>query len=274
MTSVLTRLEGDRASALLDSKRKDRELLARYHEQGDAAAREALVERFMPLARHLARRYPRRNEPIDDLVQVASLGLVKAVDRFDLSCGTAFSTYAVPTIVGELKRYFSDLGWALHVPRRMQERAMKLDHAYEELHRRLGRSPSTSELASKLNLTSEEVLLAMEAAAAFESTSLDEQHGSLDDSREPAHARSLAQEDERFELVEYGVTLTPSIMGLGQRERLILHMRFVEDLTQSEIADRVGLSQMHVSRLLRRALDELRSAVGGSRPMNCDSVSS
>jgi RNA polymerase sigma-B factor len=272
MTTVLTRLEGDRASALLARRKKDRELLARYHEHGDAAAREALVERFMPLARQLARRYQRRNEPIDDLVQVASLGLVKAVDRFDLSCGTAFSSYAVPTIVGELKRYFRDSGWALHVPRRMQERAMRLDHANEELHRRLGRSPSTSELASKLNLTSEEVLLAMEAASAFESTSLDQQHSSMEDSREPAHAGSLAQEDERFELVEYSVTLTPSIMRLGQRERLILHMRFVEDLTQSEIADRIGLSQMHVSRLLRRALDELRRAVGGLSP-NGDSPS-
>ena len=140
---------------------------------------------------------------------------------------------------------------------------MRLDHAYEELHRRLGRSPSTAELAGKLNLTSEEVLLAMEAAAAFESTSLDEQRSDSGDSREPAYANSLATEDERFELVEHGATIAPGIMRLGHRERLILHMRFVEDLTQSEIADRIGLSQMHVSRLLRRSLEDLRTSVGG-----------
>jgi RNA polymerase sigma-B factor len=263
MTSVLTRQQSGPESARVARRRKDRELLVRYHEHGDPAARETLVERFMPLARRLARRYQRRNEPIDDLVQVASIGLVKAVDRFDLSCGTAFSSYAVPTIVGELKRYFRDSGWALHVPRKMQERAMKLDHAYEELHRRLGRSPSTAELAAKLNLTSEEVLLAMEAASAFDSTSLDEPHSNSPDSREPPAANSLAREDERFEMVEYGATIAPSLMRLGHRERSILHMRFAEDLTQSEIADRLDLSQMHVSRLLRRSLEELRTSLAG-----------
>lgn len=261
MTSVLPRHHGDRASERVARRRRDRELLVRYHDHGDAAARETLVERFMPLARRLARRYQRRNEPIDDLVQVASMGLVKAVDRFDMSCGTAFSSYAVPTIVGELKRYFRDSGWALHVPRRMQERALKVDHASEELHRRLGRSPSTAELADALNLTSEEVLLAMEAAAAFESTSLDEPHGNVGDSREPAYANSLATEDERFELVEHGAAIAPNLARLDHRERSILHMRFADDLTQSEIADRLGLSQMHVSRLLRRSLEELRASL-------------
>jgi RNA polymerase sigma-B factor len=263
MTPVLTGQQSDRASARVARRRKDRELLVRYHEHGDPAARDRLVERFMPLARQLARRYQRRNEPIDDLVQVASMGLVKAVDRFDLSCGTTFSSYAVPTIVGELKRYFRDSGWALHVPRRMQERAMKLNHAYEELHSRLGRSPSTAELAGKLNLTSEEVLQAMEAASAFESSSLDEPHSNVGDSRELVYGNSLAREDERFELVEHGATIAPSLMRLGHRERSILHMRFAEDLTQSEIADRLGLSQMHVSRLLRRSLDDLRTSMGG-----------
>ena len=263
ITSVVTRHHGDRASARVASRRRDRQLLVRYHDHGDAAARETLVERFLPLARQLARRYQGRNVPIEDLIQVASMGLVKAVDRFDPSRGTAFSTYAVPTILGELKRYFRDSGWALHVPRGMQERTMKLHQASEELYRRLGRSPTTSELAGELNLTSEEVLLAMEAAVAFESTSLDEQYNNSDDFREPAYARSLGRRDEGFELVEYAATIAPGIMRLGQREQLILRLRFVEDLTQSEIADRIGVSQMHVSRLLRRTLEQLRISAGG-----------
>jgi RNA polymerase sigma-B factor len=240
--------------------REDRRLLIRYHEEGDASAREELVERFLPLARQLARRYQRQNEPLDDLMQVASMGLVKAIDRFDPKRGTAFSTYAVPTILGELKRYFRDSGWAVHVPRGMQERVMKLDQASQELHRKLGRSPSASELADELNLTSEEVLEAMEAASAYDAISLEEQRGSDSrDSQEPTYADSLGSEEERYELVEYGATIAPTMKALSERERLILHLRFVEDLTQSEIADRIGVSQMHVSRLIRRALARLRA---------------
>ena len=240
--------------------REDRRLLIRYHEQGDTQAREELVERFLPLARQLARRYQRQNEPIDDLMQVASMGLVKAVDRFDPSRGTAFSTYAVPTILGELKRYFRDSGWAVHVPRGMQERVMKLDQASQELHRRLGRSPSAAELAEELGLNSEEVLEAMEAASAYDAISLEEQRSSeASDSSEPTFADSLGKEEERYELVEYGATIAPTMKALSERERLILHLRFVEDLTQSEIADRIGVSQMHVSRLIRRALARLRA---------------
>jgi RNA polymerase sigma-B factor len=240
--------------------REDRRLLIRYHEDGDASAREELVERFLPLARQLARRYQRQNEPLDDLMQVASMGLVKAIDRFDPQRGTAFSTYAVPTILGELKRYFRDSGWAVHVPRGMQERVMKLDQASQELHRKLGRSPSASELAGELKLTSEEVLEAMEAASAYDAISLEEQRGSESrDSQEPTYADSLGTEEERYELVEYGATIAPTMKALSERERLILHLRFVEDLTQSEIADRIGVSQMHVSRLIRRALARLRA---------------
>ncbi|MGH2979102.1 MAG: SigB/SigF/SigG family RNA polymerase sigma factor [Solirubrobacterales bacterium] len=240
--------------------REDRRLLIRYHEEGDASAREELVERFLPLARQLARRYQRQNEPLDDLMQVASMGLVKAIDRFDPQRGTAFSTYAVPTILGELKRYFRDSGWAVHVPRGMQERVMKLDQASQELHRKLGRSPSASELADELNLTSEEVLEAMEAASAYDAISLEEQRGSESrDSQEPTYADSLGKEEERYELVEYGATIAPTMKALSERERLILHLRFVEDMTQSEIADRIGVSQMHVSRLIRRALARLRA---------------
>jgi RNA polymerase sigma-B factor len=239
--------------------REDRRLLIRYHEQGDLQAREELVERFLPLARQLARRYQRQNEPLDDLMQVASMGLVKAVDRFDPARGTAFSTYAVPTILGELKRYFRDSGWAVHVPRGMQERVMKLDQASQELHRRLGRSPSAGELAEELQLTSEEVLEAMEAASAYDAISLEEQRSDSSDSAEPTFADSLGTDEERYELVEYGATIAPTMRALSERERLILHLRFVEDLTQSEIADRIGVSQMHVSRLIRRALARLRA---------------
>ena len=240
--------------------REDRRLLIRYHEEGDATAREELVERFLPLARQLARRYQRQNEPLDDLMQVASMGLVKAIDRFDPKRGTAFSTYAVPTILGELKRYFRDSGWAVHVPRGMQERVMKLDQASQELHRKLGRAPSASELADELALTTEEVLEAMEAASAYDAISLEEQRGSEQrDSQEPTYADSLGSEEERYELVEYGATIAPTMKALSERERLILHLRFVEDLTQSEIADRIGVSQMHVSRLIRRALARLRA---------------
>src|SRR5687767_1448266 len=198
----------------LQRTREDRRLLLRYHEQGDAAAREELVARFLPLARQLARRYQRTNEPLDDLMQVASVGLVKAIDRFDPSRGTAFSTYAVPTILGELKRYFRDSGWAVHVPRGMQERVMKLDTASQELHRRLGRSPSAGELALELDLNPEEVLEAMEAASAYDAISLEEHRSESSDPQEPTYADSLGTEEERYELVEYGATIAPTMKAL------------------------------------------------------------
>jgi len=242
--------------------REDRRLLLRYHQHGDAAAREELVERFLPLARQLARRYQRTNEPLDDLMQVASVGLVKAIDRFDPDRGTAFSTYAVPTILGELKRYFRDSGWAVHVPRGMQERVMKLDTAAQELHRRIGRSPSPKELGTELGLSEEEVLEAMEAASAYDAVSLEQQKGDPDESKD-TFQDSLGTEEERYELVEYGAAIAPTLKALTPRERLILHLRFVEDLTQSEIADRIGVSQMHVSRLIRRSLARLRQDAAG-----------
>jgi RNA polymerase sigma-B factor len=240
--------------------REDRRLLLRYHEHGDPSAREALVERFLPLARQLARRYQRTNEPLDDLMQVASVGLVKAIDRFDPSRGTAFSTYAVPTILGELKRYFRDSGWAVHVPRGMQERVMKLDTAAQELHRKLGRSPQPKELAAQLECSEEEVLEAMEAASAYDAVSLEAQRGDSDNGGSDTFQDTLGTDEERYELVEYGATIAPTLKALSPRERLILHLRFVEDMTQSEIADRIGVSQMHVSRLIRRSLARLRTA--------------
>jgi RNA polymerase sigma-B factor len=241
---------------------RDRELLVRYRDKGDLSARDQLVERFLPLARQLARRYQRPNEPLDDLVQVASIGLVKAIDRYDPERGTAFSSYAVPTILGELKRYFRDSGWAVHVPRGMQERVMRLNQAIGKLSRELGHSPSAAELADAMDLPREEVLEAMEAAVAYDAASLDAPRGGDDEAE--SYADALGEEDERFELIEYSAAIAPTLKALPERDRLVLHLRFVEDLTQSEIAERIGVSQMHVSRLIRRALTRLRTVADAS----------
>jgi RNA polymerase sigma-B factor len=229
-------------------------------QSGDTAARDALIERFLPLARQLARRYQRAAEPLDDLVQVASIGLVKAVDRFDPGRGVAFSSYAVPTILGELKRYFRDSGWAVHVPRGMQERAMQVDRAVKELAGRLGRSPSVDEVAEHAHASVEDVLGAMEAAQAYEAVSLDSERGSRTDAGADTFADGIGEADERYDLVEYGASIAPAVRALSARDRLILHLRFVDDMTQSQIAERIGVSQMQVSRLIRRSLSRLREA--------------
>jgi RNA polymerase sigma-B factor len=232
--------------------------LNRYHRDGDVASRDELVERFLPLARQLARRYQRGNEPLDDLIQVASIGLVKAVDRYDPARGTAFSSYAVPTILGELKRYFRDSGWAVHVPRGMQERVMSVNQAIARLSRELGRSPTASEVAAEINETPELVLEAMEAAIAYDAVSLDTPR-SGDEEEGDTYADTMGMIDERFELVEYKSAIGPTIRALPERDRLVLKLRFEDDLTQLEIAQRIGVSQMHVSRLIRRALKRLRT---------------
>jgi len=237
---------------------EDRRLLLRYHRLGDQGAREELVRRLLPLARRMARRYRRSDEPLDDLVQVATLGLIKAIDRFDPARETAFSSYAVPTMLGELKRYFRDNGWAVHVPRGMQERVMAVDAAVRELSRKLGRSPSAAEVGEHMGATTEGVLEAMEASSAYDAVSLDSYRFG-DDGDGETYAESIGEEDGRFELVEYGATIAPTLQALPARDRIVLHLRFVEDLTQAEIAERVGVSQMHVSRLIRRALDRLRT---------------
>jgi len=237
---------------------EDRRLLIRYHRHGDQTAREELVERLLPLARRMARRYRRSDEPLDDLVQVATLGLIKAIDRFDPNRETAFSSYAVPTMLGELKRYFRDNGWAVHVPRGMQERVMQVDNAVRELSRRLGRSPSVAEVGATLTMQPEHVLEAMEASSAYDAVSL-ESYRFGDEGDGETYAESIGEEDGGFELVEYGATIAPTLRALPPRDRIVLHLRFVEDLTQAEIAERVGVSQMHVSRLIRRALERLRT---------------
>ena len=238
--------------------REDRRLLNRYHHQGDTAARDELVERFLPLARQLARRYQRGNEPLDDLIQVASIGLVKAVDRYDPERGTAFSSYAVPTILGELKRYFRDSGWAVHVPRGMQERVMSVNQAIAKLSRETGRSPTAAEVAAEIGESPELVLEAMEAAIAYDAVSLDTPRTS-DEEEGDTYAETMGAIDERFELVEYTSAIGPTMRALPERDRLVLKLRFEDDLTQLEIAERIGVSQMHVSRLIRRALKRLRT---------------
>ena len=237
---------------------EERRLFEEYLEDGDLEARERLVARFLPLARQLARRYASAGEPMDDLIQVASVGLVKAIDRYELDRGTAFSSFAVPTILGEIKRYFRDTGWTLRVPRGIQERRMKVNRAIPALTGKLGRSPTTAEIAEHIEATSEEVLEALEAAVAYEPVSLDTPAGSGDD--DETWAQSVGGEDPNYELVEYGMTLAPAMASLSERERLILHMRFVKDMTQSEIAKTIGISQMHVSRLIRKALETMRDA--------------
>jgi RNA polymerase sigma-B factor len=241
-----------------DRAREDRRLLNRFHREGDASSRDELVERFLPLARQLARRYQRGNEPLDDLIQVASIGLVKAVDRYDPDRGTAFSSYAVPTILGELKRYFRDSGWAVHVPRGMQERVMTVNQAISKLSRELGRSPTASEVAGEIDETPELVLEAMEAAIAYDAVSLDTPRSSDEDEGD-TYADTMGMIDERFELVEYKSAIGPTMRALPERDRLVLKLRFEDDLTQLEIAERIGVSQMHVSRLIRRALKRLRT---------------
>jgi RNA polymerase sigma-B factor len=233
------------------------ELFIRWQQGGDRRAREALVERYLPLARKLARRYSGAREPFDDLLQVASLGLVKAVDRFDIDRGTAFSSFAVPTILGELKRYFRDLGWSVHVPRGAQEQALKVEDAQQTLTARSGRPPSVQELAEYLELSVEDVLEALETAAAHHSSSLDiarddgeGESGTLVD--------AYGEEDDRFEIVEASATIATAARHLSPRERRVLALRFVEDLTQTQIAETIGVSQMQVSRILRRALARLR----------------
>ena len=244
---------------LSGGKRNDEErrLFTAYLEHGDLGARERLVERFLPLARQLARRYGTAGEPMDDLVQVASLGLVKAIDRYELDRGTAFSSFAVPTILGEIKRHFRDAGWTIRVPRAIQERRMKVNRAIPALTGKLGRSPTTAEIAEHIEASSEEVLEALEAAVAYEPVSLDTSPGA--DEEDDTWAQSIGTDDPNYELVEHSATLAPAMKALPPRERVILQMRFVEDMTQSQIAERVGISQMHVSRLIRKALEAMRS---------------
>ncbi len=220
-----------------------------------AELRNQLVRMHLPLVEHLARRFRNRGEPLDDLTQVATIGLIKSVDRFDPTRGVEFSTYATPTVVGEIKRHFRDKGWAVRVPRRLQELRLALTTATAELSQQHGRSPTVHELAEKLSISEEEVLEGLESANAYSTLSLDVPDT---DDESPAVADTLGAEDEALEGVEYRESLKPLLEDLPPREKRILLLRFFGNMTQSQIAQEVGISQMHVSRLLARTLAQLR----------------
>jgi len=256
--------EVERATRTTHDRARARELfaeLAALDESDPARAqiREQLVEMHLPLVEYLARRFRNRGEPLDDLVQVATIGLIKSVDRFDLERGVEFSTYATPTIVGEVKRHFRDKGWAIRVPRRLQELKLSLAKATSDLSQRLGRAPTVAELAQHLGMTEEEVLEGLESANAYSTISLDAPDSGDDES--PAVADSLGMTDEALEGVEYRESLKPMLEQLPAREKKILLLRFFGNMTQSQIAAELGISQMHVSRLLARTLAQLREGL-------------
>jgi RNA polymerase sigma-B factor len=222
------------------------------------ALRERAVEAWLPLARHLAQRYAGRGEPVDDLFQVAVVGLIKSVDRFELDRGVDFSGYAIPTIIGELKRHFRDRTWSVRVPRRLQELRLAITAANATLSHELGRAPTVADIATHLGVTEEEVLEGLEGARAYNTTSLSTPIG--DGSAELGE--TLGGEDREFEMAEYRIALGPALATLDEREQRIVHLRFYGNLTQSQIAEQVGVSQMHVSRLLAKALAKLRGRLG------------
>jgi RNA polymerase sigma-B factor len=239
----------------------DRVLFARTR-GGDARARELLTERYLPLARRLARRYQRREEPLEDLVQVASLGLLKAIDRFDADRDVAFSSFAVPTVLGEIKRHFRDRTWSVRVPRDLQELVLRVDRAAAELSVGKRRAPTVAELAEAVGATEEQVLEALRAAGAYHAGSLDAPRpGRVDaDAAGESLADALGEDEDGFERAEERATLAPLLARVSSRERLVLTLRFGEDLTQAEIGERIGVSQMQVSRLIRQALTRLRAS--------------
>jgi RNA polymerase sigma-B factor len=241
-------------------KQVQRELLRAYHVDGDESARERLIEQNLPLVRAIARRYVGRGEQLDDLVQVGSIGLIKAIDRFDLERGVDLQTYAIPTIVGEIKRHFRDRGWAVHVPRRLKELNLKLARLIEQLSAQLGRSPTMQELAEAAGTNEEEVVEALESGYAYSTDSL---NAGGDEDSELDRMRALGESDEGYAIAEDRDLLTFGLQALDDRERRIIHLRFFEGLTQSQIALQIGISQMHVSRLIRRALEKMREEIEG-----------
>jgi RNA polymerase sigma-B factor len=242
------------------AERSDKELLRRYHEEGDLAAREQLIEQYMSLVRSLARRYSYRGEQLEDLVQIGAIGLIKAIDRFDLDRGVELTTYATPNIIGEIKRHFRDRGWAVRVPRGLQELNVQLSRLVESLTVQLARSPTIPELAKAAGVEEEEVLEALESGRAYSSLSLSSGGGS-DEDGELDPLESLGEIEHQYEVSEDRAVLAPGFRVLDERERTILHLRFFDGLTQSQIAQQVGISQMHVSRLIRRSLEKIRAEI-------------
>ena len=236
--------------------------LEEYAGSGDKELRDEIVASQVGLAEYLARRFKNRGEPIEDLIQVALLGLLKAVERFDPSRGLEFSTFATPTIVGELKRHFRDKGWAVRVPRRVQELHLRMGSVVNNLSQELGRSPTIPEIAARAEVSVDEVLEAMEAGRAYRFSSIDAPAGDDEDRVASPAAAQLGEDDTGLEEVEQRMLLSPLIASLPKREQMIIHLRFFRGMTQSEIAARLGISQMHVSRLLARSLAQLRDRAG------------
>ena len=235
----------------------ERELLTRVRNDKDPAAREELITRYLPLVRSLARRFASRGQPVEDLIQVGSIGLIKAIDRFDLDRGVELSTYATPTIMGEIKRYFRDKGWAVKVPRALQDLNVRLNRIVEQLTVDLQRSPTIAELAEAAQVSEEEVVEALESGRAYSSVSIFS--GGANEEEESLELLDcLGQEEQAYEIVEQRRFLAPALERLDPRERLILHLRFFEGMTQTQVAARIGISQMHVSRLIRKSIDNLR----------------
>ncbi len=238
---------------------REERLLARYRETGDLAAREELIRRLLPLAKRLASRYRHSGESQEDLEQVACVGLIKAVDRYEPDVGPLVR-YAVPNVLGELRRHFRDKGWGMHVPRTVQENFLRVNEATERLSGELRRTPTTRDIAQATGMALEDVIEALDAGRSYSPAALDApQAGDESDNR--ALGDTLGTIDRGYDFVELGQAIAPAFRVLPEREQAIVHLRFFEDLTQSEIAERIGISQMHVSRLLRRALDRLNAAV-------------
>ena len=238
----------------------DKILLRRYHEDGDLRAREQLIEQYMSLVRSLARRYSYRGEQLEDLVQIGAIGLIKAIDRFDLERGVELTTYATPNIIGEIKRHFRDKGWSVRVPRGLQELNVQLSRLVEQLTVQFGRSPTIPELAKAAGVEEEEALEALESGRAYTSLSLSAGGGGGDDD-DLDPLESLGTDEHQYEVSEDRAILAPGFKVLDERERKILQLRFFDGLTQSQIAQQVGISQMHVSRLIRRSLEKIRETI-------------
>jgi RNA polymerase sigma-B factor len=234
------------------------QLLREFARTRDQHLKEHLVERFLPLARQLASRYRGRGEPMEDLVQIASVGLVNAISRFDPERGFSFATFAVPTILGELRHHFRDRGWSVHVDRGLKERHATVERAIGELSKRLGRSPSVSEISERVEMSEEDVLEALDAGNAHHALSID---AAPEGDDRPPIVESLGEGEPGYEAIEYGQAIAPVLDDLSGRDRVIVHLRFVDDRTQTEIADEVGVSQMQVSRILRATLERLRERV-------------
>jgi RNA polymerase sigma-B factor len=233
------------------------EVLELFHRLPDSDAREALVREYLSFAEHLARRFAGRGEPVEDLIQVASVGLLHAIDRFEPDREVRFSTFAAATIVGELKRHFRDKGWSIRVPRDLQESAMRVNRAIAGLWQELGRSPTVAEVADRATLSADEVLEAMEALSAYSTASLDAPAG---DDGAPLSGSVPAVDEAAFDVSEDWISIVPTLSKLSDRERRILYLRFFKGLTQSEIATEIGVSQMHVSRLLSQSLQTIRAS--------------